>query len=130
MTRDDELAALEAERSRLLAIIDRQSPSSTSPALRILMTGVLIAVVALIVAGVAAGEISIITLILSAALIGLTVAALMRRAGQLALSVLLSLLMLDVVAIGPFTSDGGSTDPRRRLADCEAKIAALIDAAR
>lgn len=126
MTRDDELTALEAERTHLLAVIDRQSSSSTaSVGLRILMTGVLIAVVALIIAGVIAGEISIMTLILSAALMGLTAVVLMRRVGQLVLSVLLSLLTLDAVALGPFESDGGSTETRRRLADCEAKISAL-----
>jgi hypothetical protein len=121
MTDHDELAGLEAERARLLSMIAYHNRPLSPPWLKAAAMGLLGGSVIYAVAAIASVQNSVSGLILFIGFVGLSGYILTRKVTVFGITI----PVIAIITLSPGGPSAGETETRRRLADCEARIAKL-----
>ncbi|WP_439922499.1 hypothetical protein [Nitrobacter sp. JJSN] len=123
MAERDELAQLEAERARLLSMIAYQNRSMRrrSPWLKAAALGFLCGSVVFVVVAIASIQNSVSDLILFIGFVGLSGYIFTRKVTVFGITI----PVIAIITLSPGGPSAGETETRRRLADCEARIAKL-----
>src|SRR5258708_266876 len=125
MADQNELAQLESERDRLLAVIayhDRRVPAGRAPAWFIVAAiAIICGIGTLIVAGLFSVQIALSDLIFSVVFLGLAAYILTRKIAVFGIT----FWVAEILTLSPAWRPAGEPDARQHLADCEARIMKL-----